>query len=173
MKKVVFLFAFMLSGVSLMAQSGHRGIDATVELGYNFSTKSGGPSFPSATGIFGKRFSENFYAGAGAGVYIDKLDQTSPETLVPIFADFRGYLPLQNTTISPFLGLKGGYVINAVSSSGSDAYIFQITPGVQIPLTGVIDLNLAAGYEHWIYTQDGLDNAGMIVLRVGIGFHKK
>lgn len=171
MKKLIVLFVFVLSGISMMAQSGHCGIDATVELGYNLATKSEATSFPSATGIFGKRFSQYFYAGAGAGVYMDKIDETSPETLVPIFADLRGYIPLVNTKIAPFIGLKGGYLINAVSANGSDAYIFQVTPGVQIPLSGVIDLNLAAGYEYWAHTQEG--HSDYVVFRVSFGFHKK
>lgn len=160
----------MLSGTSMMAQSGHRGIDATVELGYNLATKSGATGFPSATGVFGKRFSQYFYAGAGSGVYMNKLDQISPETLVPVFADLRGFIPMANTKIAPFLGLKGGYIINCVSSSGSDAYFFQVSPGVQIPLSGVIDLNLAAGYEYWAHTQEG--HSDYVVFRLGFSFHK-
>ena len=71
------------------------------------------------------------------------------------------------------MGLKGGYVINCVSSNGSDIYFFQITPGVAIPLSRSVDLNVAAGYEHCMYTQKGVDSDGLIVFRVGFGFHKK
>ena len=179
MKKLVVLFVFMFSVTCLMAQSGHRGIDLNVDLGYNLPTKGKASDDLSGTIVFGKRFSKNFFVGIGSGVYMRGMpdyffgDGTSPDTLVPIFADFRYYTPLNGTGITPYLGLKGGYVINCVSSSGTDLYIFQVTPGVSFPLSGYIDLNIAAGYEHSIPTQEGLKSTGMVVFRVGFGFHKK
>lgn len=178
MKKVVVLFVFMLSAASLTAQSGHRGLDVNVDLGYNLPTKGEASDDLSGTLTFGKRFSQNFFAGAGSGVYMrglpDKISgkDPSPETFVPIFADLRYYIPLNGTGITPYFGLKGGYVINCVSSSGSDLYIFQVTPGVAFPLSTSIDLNVAAGYEHCIPTMKELDASGMIVFRVGFSFHK-
>lgn len=179
MKKVFVLFVFMLSCTSLMAQSGHKGIDFNVDLGYNLFTKGEAADDFSGTLTFGKRFSQNFFAGAGSGVYMrglpDKISgkDPSPKTFVPIFGDLRYYIPLSSTGITPYMGLKGGYVINCVSSSGSDIYIFQITPGVAFPLSRSVDLNVAAGYEHCMYTQKGVDSDGMIVFRLGISFHKK
>lgn len=175
MKKLLVLFVMMLSAGSLMAQYGHRGLDYKVDFGYDFSTKSGGPKTISATGIIGKRINDYLFVGGGSGAYMDQetVDNLSKDTYVPIFADFRGYYPLGSiTSISPFLGVKGGYVINAVSSSGSDFYIFQITPGVQIPLSGVIDLNVAVGYECWMPTMSEWKNINFIALRLGFGFHK-
>lgn len=178
MKKVVLLLVFMLSTVSLTAQSGHRGLDVKVELGYDFATKSGADDDMAATMTIGKRFNKYFFAGAGSGAIMYGLpeyyfdDGPSPETLVPIFADFRGYFPLDNTRISPFIGIKGGYMINA-GSAGPDGTMFQVTPGVQIPLSGVVDLNISAGYEHHIPTKEEFDSYGTVVIKVGFGFHKK
>lgn len=178
MKKFVLLFAFLLLSTCLMAQSGHRGIDFNVDLGYNLPTKGEASDDLSGTLTFGKRFNQNFFAGAGSGVYMRGLPEKisgkdpSPETFVPIFADFRYYIPLNGTGITPYLGLKGGYVINCVSGSGSDYYIFQVTPGVAFPLSASVDLNVAAGYEHCIPTMTELDASGMIVFRVGFSFHK-
>lgn len=176
MKKFIALFVFALSSASLMAQSdGHRGLDYKVDFGYDFSTKSGGPKTISATGIIGKRINDYLFVGGGSGAYMDQetVEDGNKHTYVPIFADFRGYYPLGAiTSISPFLGVKGGYVINAVSSKGSDYYMFQITPGVQIPLSGVIDLNVAVGYECWMPTMSELKNLNFIALRLGFGFHK-
>lgn len=175
MKKLIALLVFMLSGASLMAQSGHRGLDYKVELGYDVSTKSDGPKMILVTGIIGKRINDYLFVGGGSGAYMDQktLEDGNKHTYVPIFADIRGYFPVGGTTsISPFLGIKGGYVINAVSSNGTDYYKFQITPGVQFPLSGVIDLNVAVGYECWMPTKSELKNLNLIALRLGFGFHK-
>lgn len=168
----------MLSAGSLMAQSGHRGLDFKVEIGYDFATKSGMDGDIAGTITIGKRFNQYFFAGAGSGAVMYGLpeyyfdDGSSPETLVPIFADFRGYFPFETTPITPFIGLKGGYMINA-GSAGPDGTFFQVTPGVQFPLSGAIDLNISAGYEHHIPTKAEYDSYGTIVLKVGFGFHKK
>ncbi|MCH5307793.1 MAG: hypothetical protein J1E37_06880 [Prevotella sp.] len=174
MKKVLLFCTCVLMSVNLMAQSGHRGIDVDVDFGYNFNTKSSDFNFLSATATFGKRFSRNLYAGVGAGAYLEDdvfKPKSSPGCSVPIFADIRGYWPVDNTNMCPFLGIRAGYAINA--NGGSDSVILQITPGVQIPLSSTIDLKIAAGYEHWISTQQGVDDSGVLVIRVGIGLHKK
>lgn len=178
MKKVIVLLVFMLLGTSLMAQYEHRGLDVKVELGYDLATKSGADGDVAATMTIGKRFNKYFFAGVGSGAIMYGLpeyyfdDGPSPETLVPIFADFRGYFPLENTKIAPFIGLKGGYMINA-GTAGPDGTMFQFTPGVQIPLSGVVDLNISAGYEHHIPTKEEYDSYGTVVIKVGFGFHKK
>lgn len=173
MKKVVLFLVMVLSAGSLMAQSdGHRGIDFKVDFGYSISTKSEEGQAISTTGVFGKRFSDYFFLGAGSGFYMDTkaMEKGDKRTQVPVFADIRGYYPLENINIAPFIGLKGGYVIN--TSNGSDSYLFQIAPGIQIPLTGAIDLNLAVGYELWIPTKSEFNNSNLIAFRIGFGFHK-
>ena len=178
MKKLLVLFVMMLSAGSLMAQSGHRGLDVKVELGYDFATKKGVDGDVAGTITIGKRFNQYFFVGAGSGAIMYGLpeyffdDGPSPATLVPIFADFRGYFPMENTNVAPFIGLKGGYIINA-GTAGPDGTFFQVTPGILVPLSGAIDLNLSAGYEHHIPTKEEFDSYGTVVVKVGFGFHKK
>ncbi|MBQ9678389.1 MAG: hypothetical protein IJV44_09675 [Prevotella sp.] len=174
MKKLLFSCALMLLGLDLMAQNGHRGLDVNVDLGYLLATKSEGVDAQFATLSVGKRFNEYLFAGAGSGAEIGGLFKSgrSPETVVPFFADIRGYLPLERTKLTPFLGIKGGYMLHAGSAGGSDGIFFQIAPGVQFPLSSIIDINVAAGYEHYFPTKDGYDSSGVIVFKVGFAFHK-
>lgn len=175
MKKLLLSFGLMLLGLNLIAQDGHRGLDVNVDLGYLLATKSESVDAQFATLSIGKRFNKYIFAGAGSGAEIGGLFKSgrSPETVVPFFADIRGYLPLERTKFTPLLGVKGGYMLHAGSAGGSDGIFFQIAPGVQLPLSSIIDINVGVGYEHFIPTKDGYESSGAVVFKIGFAFHKR
>ncbi len=159
--------------------TGHRGLDFNVDLGYDIATKGGGGSFAAELGL-GKRLNKNFYAGIGAGAFIPTGDG---DVSIPIYADFKGYFPLNGTKIAPWAGVKLGYVINTgsdesyrvgkqwITVENPNYVMVSVMPGVQIPLSSKVDFNLGVGYTHFIPTGGG-DGSGAIAIRAGFGFHK-
>lgn len=162
-----------------MQASAHRGLDFSADLGYNINTKGGGGSLAAELEL-GKRFSKSFYWGIGGGAYIPTGDG---DPIIPITTDFKAFMPMSNSRITPFVGLKAGYVLNTASdqtvSSGRysqtvempDYIMVQIMPGVQFPLSGGVDFNFGAGYTHFI-PASGSGSYGAVAIRAGFGFHK-
>ena len=162
-----------------MQASAHRGLDFSADLGYNINTKGGGGSLAAELEL-GKRFSKSFYWGIGGGVYIPTGDG---DPIIPITTDFKAFIPMSNSKIAPFIGLKAGYVINTASDQtvGSGKYrtevkmpdyiMVQIMPGLQFPLSGSVDFNFGAGYTHFIPASGG-DSYGAIAIRAGFSFHR-
>lgn len=159
--------------------SGHRGLDLSVDLGYNINTKGGGGSLAAELEL-GKRFSKSFYWGIGGGAYIPTGDG---DPIIPITTDFKAFMPMSNSRITPFVGLKAGYVLNTAGDvtvgsgrysqtvKANDFIMVQIMPGIQFPLSGGVDFNFGAGYTHFIPTS-GSGSYGAIAIRAGFGFHK-
>lgn len=145
-----------------MAQSSHHGLDFGIDGGYNFSTNNGG-GFLSTELSVGKRFNENFYWGMGTGLYIPT---SGGDIMIPITTDVKVYMPLSSSNITPYIGLKSGYVINPAG----DAIIVQLMPGMILPLSRCIDFNIGAGYMHSIPTKGGNGN-GAVAIRAGINLH--
>lgn len=177
--KSVLVLTMLLSTVSVMAQSnGHKGLDFSADLGYNIHTKGGGGAI-SAELELGKRFSDRFYWGLGAGAFILTGDG---DPLIPITTDFKVFFTMSSTKLTPFAGLKAGYVINTAEDikvgtgrnretiSMPNYIMVQIMPGIQFPLSGSVDFNLGAGYTHFIPASSG-EGFGAVAIRAGFGFH--
>jgi hypothetical protein len=94
-------------------------------------------------------------------IYIHAVD-TSYMTL-PIFLDLRGYLPLQNSKLSPFFMFRFGYAFNL--SDGFKGMGFYMNPavGLKIKFTPMIGMNFSLGYAYQSY--GGIPKEG------GYGFH--
>lgn len=164
---------------------GLRGLDFGVDLGLYIPTKSGLDVMPSIEFSLGKRFSPQFYAGIGTGVYIPTSG--SADWNVPITANAKVFFSLNGTNIMPFGDFKFGYVFNTgkdesiTTGTGkyrqnfkiekNDFLLLQLMPGVQIPLSGGVDFRFAAGYAHWIPLGGG-DGFGTIAINAGFDFHK-
>lgn len=158
----------------------HQGLDFNVDLGYNISTKKDGGGNLVAGVELGKRISENFYLGVGSSAYIPS---GNGDIAIPITTAAKVYTPLNNSKVTPFVGLRTGYVINtaddvtmgtgknAITIEQPDFIMIEIMPGVQIPLSKSIDFNFAAGYTHFIPTK-GSGGTGAIAIRAGFGFYK-
>lgn len=168
-----------------VGNEGHRGLDFNIDLGYNLPTKSGADGCPTAELSLGKRFSRNFYWGLGAGAYIPT---GGGDVQIPITTEAKMFFPLGNSKLTPFVSLKGGYIINTADdiheSTGkgksrvsidieqSNYALLQLMPGISFPLSGSVDFNLAAGYAHTIKVGGDVDGGGAFVVRAGFGFHK-
>lgn len=158
--------------------AGHRGLDFSTGLGYDVNTKGGGGSLAAELEL-GKRFSKSFYWGIGTGVYVPTGDG---DPSIPITTTAKVFMPLTNSKLAPFIGVKAGYVINTTGEKTvkvgkysstietPDNIMVQIMPGIQYPLSNTVDFNFGAGYTHFIPTK-GSGSSGAITIRAGFGFH--
>lgn len=158
---------------------GHKGWDFSVEAGYDIATKGGSGNIATELGL-GKRFSKNLYWGFGAGA---NIPTGNGDLSIPITTSLKAFFPLSNNKITPFASLKTGYVFNTaddmtvgkgknkVTIEASDFIELQIMPGIQFALSDRVDLNLSAGYTHYIPVKGG-DGQGAISIRAGFDFHK-
>lgn len=189
MKKFFFGIGLVLVTATAMAQTsndanadvnGHRGLDYSIDVGYDIATKGGNGNIAAEAEI-GKRFSKNFYWGfVGSGAYIPTGDG---DPWIPIYTHFKAFLPLHSSKISPFIGLKAGYVVNTASDEtvGSGRYetkveqpdfvMVNIMPGIEFPLSKMVDFRFSAGYTHFIPTK-GSGSSGAVAIRAGFAFHK-
>ncbi len=124
-----------------------------VDLGYSVGVGDGdGLGRSSFSTTHGCRVIPYLYVGAGVGVDYYHV----PEIVgMPIFADFRGYLPLQK--LNPFLNFRIGYSVLDV-----EGFFFSPSVGVNYK-----KLDVGVGY---IYQEAGEVNIGAISFKVGLRF---
>lgn len=160
---------------------GHKGLDFSINTGLNIATKGGGVGVPVDI-MLSKKFTKNFAFGIGAGVDIP----TKGDAIIPIFADFKGFVPLQSTGITPYLDVRLGYAINTADdvTVGKGNYkttvempnffTFAIVPSVRFPLGHRCDFDCGIGYEHFVGLGKNSSGSGSgnVVFRAGFNFHK-
>ena len=164
--------AMLLAAGSMVAQgsqngvseNGRKGLDFTMSAGYDINTKGGGGSILTELEL-GKRFTKNFYWGFGAGAAF--ATTSGGAVAVPVTTNIKAFFPSGSSPVEPFAMLKVGYSINTDDLDYS-GIMLSIMPGIQFPLSKTIDMNLAAGYSHYIYDDF---NAGAIVIRMGFDIH--
>lgn len=191
--KTIYSFIFMLFfSCNLSAQQAqnvsqspqkdgrHRGLDFSVDAGYNIATKGSGGNISAEIGI-GKRFNKNFYWGIGSGAFIPTGDG---DLSIPVTSDFKVFFPMKSTSLTPGAIIRAGYVFNtaddmtvgtgkhATTVEMPDNIMIQIMPSLDIPLSGSVDFHLAAGYTHFIPTKGGGDGGGAFSIKTGFSFHK-
>lgn len=184
-KSIVITFAMMVS-VSSYAQfttggvnSGsidtestlNKGYKGFVDLGYGIGVGDYDEGRIEFSTTHGYQFSPYFFAGIGVGVnYFHEGDAVN----IPIFADFRGTLPIQNTKVTPFLDMRLGYSVNDV-----EGFYFTPSVGVRLAVSKKCGLNIGLGYElqkakveYYSYYYDFEDTvtAGAITFKLGIDF---
>ncbi len=157
---------------------GHRGLDFGIDAGVD--VMDGGANFPIEL-MLSKRFNQHASLGLGTGV---NIPTGGGDVSIPIFLDFKGYLPLKSTKLTPFLDIRGGYVVNTAESytvgSGkyrvtvnpSDFVMASIMPGVRFPISGRTDLDFGLGYMMYAPTSDGGKVTSAFAIRLGMNFHK-
>lgn len=160
------------------SQKGHKGLDFSIASGIN--VMSGTTSVPLEF-ILSKQFHRNLSVGLGAGLDIPTGDG---KPLVPLFADFKGLLPLSSTSIVPMLDVRLGYAINTADDEtvGSGKYrvtvkqpnyiVASIMPGIRIPLSYKTDLDFGLGYMLYSPASGGGKNINAFGVRLGLNFHK-
>jgi hypothetical protein len=70
---------------------------------------------------------------------------------LPIFLDVRGYLPLQNSKISPFFMLRFGYAFNLSDGFSGMGIYMNPAVGAKFQLMPMLALNLSVGYAYQSY----------------------
>lgn len=149
---------------SVSSASGHKGLDFSVNAGYDIATKGGSGDIVTELEL-GKRFSKNIYWGFGAGANFSTT--SGGGIVVPITTNIKTFFPLESSSFVPFAMLKAGYALNTDDTDYS-GILLSVMPGVQFPLSKTVDMSLGAGYSHVIYDKG---NGGAISIRMGFNFH--
>lgn len=163
MKKI---FLFVIASVWALGMSAQKDVKGTTEfginLGYDFSLKSGGGGLFSLQPEFGKHFSNQFYLGVGTGAIVDdKFNSVSIPAFVRAQVDF----PMKG--ITPYVSLQGGYDF---FTSGEGTGWGRINPSisVNVPVGKNVDFNVGFGYTRTIMDGGGLD---MLGFKAGLSFN--
>lgn len=140
--------------------TGYKGL---VELGYGIGTGDFGADRILLTTSHGYQVNSYFFAGIGAGVnYYTDADLVS----IPIFADFRGTLPITNSKIAPFLDMKIGYTVNDV-----EGFYFAPGIGIRIATSRKAGFNVGIGYELQKFdAYYSKETCGAFAIKVGYDF---
>lgn len=159
-------------------EKGHRGLDFGIDAGVDIM--NGGASIPVEL-MLSKRFNRNISLGLGAGV---NIPTGGGDAIIPIFLDFKGYLPLKSTKLTPFVDIRGGYAINTASDitvgsgkhkvtvKASDFVMASIMPGIRVPMSNRTDLDFGLGYMMYAPTGGGGKVTSAFAMRLGLNFHK-
>lgn len=149
-------------------KSGYKGM---ADFGYGIGVGDFGEGRIELQTAHGYQFNPYFFAGIGAGVsYYHESDVFS----VPLFADFRGSVPVGSGKVSPFLDLKIGYAVTDV-----EGFFFSPSVGVRVGLSERAGFNFSLGYEMqkfgyslsaWGYHFKGTENCGAVTLKIGFDF---
>lgn len=142
----------------------HKGLDFGATAGYDINTEGGGGAVTAEVEL-GKRFSPSIYWGIGAGASF--ATTSAGDITVPITTNLKVFFPIENASVQPFAMLKAGYSLNP-DNTEYGGVLLQIMPGVQLPVSKTVDLNLGAGYTHVLHEGGG---GGAISVRMGFNFH--
>jgi len=82
-------------------------------------------------------------------VYLHAVD--SMFMTLPIFLDVRGYLPMANLAVKPFVMLRAGYSFNLSDAFGGMGWFINPAIGVQYQISPKIGVNLTLGYAYQSY----------------------
>ena len=121
------------------------------------SSMKSGNSYPHYSG----RVQNNRVTLNSDTVYMRAVD--SAFMTLPVFIDIRGYLPLQNDAITPFVMLRVGYSFNLSDGFAGMGLYMNPSIGIIYRISPKIGLNLSAGYSYQSY--------GGIPANGGYGFH--
>lgn len=159
----------------------HRGLDFAINAGYLIGVGDAEDSnFPSLEISLGKQLSKNLYLGLGAGAWIPTGDG---DLQIPISIDSKIMFPSRSSNVTPLGIFRLGYVINTAGDieidghgymddqtiEAENAFMLQIMPGLELPLSRKTDFLLAAGYTH-AFTDGG--GGGYFSVKAGLNFHK-
>ncbi len=141
-------------------EKGYRGF---LDLGYGIGVGDVAEGRIEVSTAHGYQFNQYFFAGVGVGF---NYFHDGSSCNLPIFADFRGTMPLTDSKIAPFLDFKVGYSVLDVEG-------FYCSPsiGIRVATSGKSGFNIGLGYEvqkfdaYWSKL-----NAGAVTIKVGLDF---
>ena len=70
---------------------------------------------------------------------------------LPIFLDIRGYLPLENSAITPFAMFRVGYAFNLSDGFGGMGLYMNPAVGIKYQVSPMIGINFSVGYSYQNY----------------------
>lgn len=165
----------------VVSDGKHRGLDFGINAGYLIGVGDAKDSnFPSLEMSLGKQLNKNLYLGLGAGAWIPTGDG---DLQIPISVDSKIMFPSRSSNVTPLGIVRLGYVINTADDvkidgygymddqtiEAENAFMLQIMPGIELPLSKKTDFLLAAGYTH-AFTDGG--GGGYFSIKAGLNFHK-
>lgn len=166
---------------TVLGDGKHRGLDFGINAGYLIGVGDAkDANSPSVEFSLGKQLNKNLYLGLGAGAWIPTGDG---DLQIPVSVDSKIMFPLRSSNVTPLGIVRLGYVINTAEDKEIDgmgympdqtveaenAFMLQIMPGIELPLSKRTDFLLAAGYTH-AFTDGG--GGGYFSLKAGLNFHK-
>lgn len=141
MKKIYLLLVLALSAMTISAQDTKTGFRFGIETGVGFG------DYTSVAFDFTPGAQINKYVYVGGGLGLDVLTDGG-ELQIPIFAQAKGFLPLQGA-FKPYLDLRGGYAIGATEYA-PDGGLLNIGAGVEFRN----HWNLSIGYAGRFYSTE-------------------
>jgi sRNA-binding regulator protein Hfq len=165
------------------SESGYKGI---FDVGFNVAIgKTGEKSNFEFNTSHGYQINEYLFAGAGLGLHIYsardsamkrqtnyphytstyRTDSTaylhavdSSYMTLPIFLDIRGYLPLQNSKLAPFIMFRFGYSFNLSDGFSGMGIYMNPAVGLKYKFSPNFGANFSLGYAYQSY--GGIPKAG-------------
>lgn len=163
--KILLLSIFVFCTCNVFGQKTNPWY-VDVSTGYQFYTKGGDGMFAVNIGIQ-KQISKHFSLGLTTGGQFPKhLDP-----IIPVLADARFILPIDNSPIDLIGIIRGGWYLdlNNTSHGIMNNFGFQVMPGVQFHASKRFDVRFNVGYEKIFTTKSGGD-FDMIPLHVGVAY---
>ena len=172
------MFAQFTSGGSSYQQNnlgetilskGYRGI---IDFGYGIGVGDVAEGRLEIATTHGYQFNQYMFVGVGVGL---NYFHDSECLNVPIFADLRGTLPINNTKIAPYVDMRIGYSVADI-----EGFYFNPSVGVRFGVGKDAGISFGIGYElqncdvlyyydyDYYYVDTG--NAGAVTLRLGFDF---
>jgi len=158
------------------SESGYKGI---FDVGYNFALgNTGEKNNIEINTSHGYQLNEFLFAGAGLGLHLYsardpemKVMDTYPHYVssyrtdstaylhaidssymtLPIFLDVRGYLPLQNGKLAPFVMIRFGYSFNLSDGFSGMGIYMNPAVGLKIKFSPMLGAHVSLGYAYQNY----------------------
>ncbi|MBQ5983319.1 MAG: hypothetical protein IJL54_14280 [Prevotella sp.] len=166
---IILAFAFTMTSNAQRSrtwsssQMNNRPWSVEISTGYQFYTKGGSGVYAVYLGAQ-KQLSKHFSLGFTTGSQFPK----GGDPIIPVFADFRGICPINDSKIDIIGIVRGGLYVNTNKPSWKD-FGFDILPGVQYHATDKLVFLINSGFSKTFFTGDGYD-FDMIPILVGVSF---
>ncbi len=164
---IILAFAFTMTSNAQRSrtwsstQSNYHSWSIDISTGYQFYTKGGSGVYAVYLGVQ-KQLSKYFSLGFTTGSQFPK----GGDPIIPVFADFRGICPINDSKIDIIGIVRGGLYVNTNKPSWKDFGI-DILPGIQYHATDKIAILINSGFQKSFATAVG-NEFDMIPILVGV-----
>lgn len=164
MKKMFFM-ALALMCLSFAANAQNLKYQGEVSLGVSGGVGNFGINRIPIHTVHGVRLNPNFFVGAGIGVDIF-TDNGESGTVIPIFANAKGYYPLSHK-VSLLAALDLGYGVGAGNFSGIGGFYVYPQIGCSLNVSSRHALDFTVGYNSQSFSEKGVSiSSGAIGFKV-------